>query len=39
MFNQNLADMIDRATSNDLRQPDMDTNMKIKDTINQNSDL
>jgi hypothetical protein len=39
MFSQKIADMVDAATSNDLRQPDMETNNKIRDEINQNADL
>jgi hypothetical protein len=29
-----MADMVDAATSNTLRQPDMETNNSIKDEIN-----
>ena len=39
MFSQRTADLVDRATSLDLRQPDMETNNAIKDLLNQNSDL
>ena len=38
-FSQKIADLVDRATSNDLRQPDMNTNMQIMNEINQTSDL
>jgi len=34
MFSQRVADLIDAATSNDLRQPDMEKNNTIKDEIN-----
>jgi hypothetical protein len=34
-----MADLVDAATSNTLRQPDMETNNSIKDEINQNTEL
>ena len=39
MFSQKIADMVDRATSNDLRSPDMNTNNQIKDELNRDSQL
>ena len=34
-----MADLVDNATSNDLRQPDMTTNNTIKEEINANGDV
>jgi len=34
-----MADLVDNATSNDLRQPDMTTNNAIKDEINSNGEV
>ncbi len=34
-----MADLVDNATSNDLREPDMGINNTIKEDINLNGDL
>jgi hypothetical protein len=39
MFSQSMADLVDNATSNDLREPDMGINNTIKEEINLNGDL
>jgi hypothetical protein len=39
MFSQSMADLVDNATSNDLREPDMGVNNTIKDDVNLNPDV
>lgn len=39
MFSQSMADLVDNATSNDLREPDMSINNTIKEDINLNGDV
>ena len=38
-FSQKIADLVDKSTATSLRQPDMETNLRIMTEINQCPDL